>query len=221
MAKLILTKDGVVEREYPLDKESVSIGRRHTNDIQLNDLTVSGRHALVTTLGDNVFVDDLGSTNGTLLNGSRVTKSMLKHGDIIQVGNFQFSYYADEVEDYEPTMFIKAEIEDTKVIDTRTPVDESAKGSRLGAVRVLNGPLAKKVLELRKPFNTLGFNGVKMAVIARENDGYSISGLQSSKLRRASDAPMVNGSALGTSRKSLAENDLIELAGTQMEFFYL
>ena len=77
------------------------------------------------------------------------------------------------------------------------------------------------MLELRKPFNTLGFNGVKMAVIARENDGYSISGLQSSKLRRASDAPMVNGSALGTSRKSLAENDLIELAGTQMEFFYL
>jgi len=142
---------------------------------------VSGRHALVTTLGDNVFVDDLGSTNGTLLNGSRVTKSMLKHGDIIQVGNYQFSYYADDVDDYEPTMFIKAEIEDTRVIDTRTAEDESARGSRLGAV-----------LELRKPFNTLGFNGVKMAVIARENDGYSISGLQSSKLLKLARRPALH-----------------------------
>ncbi|HEB59037.1 MAG TPA: FHA domain-containing protein [Gammaproteobacteria bacterium] len=221
MAKLILTKDGVIEREYPLDKESISIGRRHTNDIQLNDLTVSGRHALVTQLGENVFVDDLGSTNGTLLNGSRVTKSMIKHGDIIQVGNFQFSYYADDVEEYEPTMFIKAEIEDTQMIDTRGGDEKLPKGSRLAAVRVLNGPLAKKVLELRKPFNTLGFNGVKMAVIARENDGYSISGLQSNKLRRASDAPMVNGTVLGAGRTALSDHDLIELAGTQMEFFFL
>ncbi len=221
MAKIILTLDGAVVREYPLDKDSISVGRRHGNDIQLNDLTVSGRHALITSLGDNVYVDDLGSTNGTLLNGSRVTKSVLKHSDVIQTGNFQFTFYAEDVEEYEPTMFIKAEIDDTKEITTGTANHTETKGSPLAAVRVINGPLAKKVLELRKPFNTLGFNGVKMAVIAREPTGYTISGLKSNKLRRASDLPMVNGNSIGMEQTPLQEHDVIELAGTQMELFYV
>ena len=220
MAKLILTLDGAIVREYPIDKDSLSIGRRHGNDIQLNDLTVSGRHCLITNLGENVFADDLGSTNGTLLNGTRITKSVLAHGDIIQTGNYQFSYYADDVEEYEPTMFIKAEIDDTQMLKGASISEKSTKGGELGAVRVLNGPLAKKVLELRKPFNSLGFNGVKMAVIAREAAGYSISGLQSNKLRRANDAPMVNGNVIGMDRTPLSSNDVIELAGTQMEFFF-
>ncbi len=219
MGKLILTLDGAVVREYPVDKDSISIGRRHGNDIQLSDLTVSGRHALFTVLGDHVYVEDLGSTNGTLVNGARITKSVLKHGDVVQTGNYQFTYYDDEVEQYEPTMFIKAEIEETQVMPDRVNSGEGIKGSPLGAVRVLNGPLAKKVLELRKPFNTLGFNGVKMAVIARDNDGYSIAGLKSNKLRRASDLPMVNGNSIGLERTPLKDHDVIELAGTQMEFF--
>jgi pSer/pThr/pTyr-binding forkhead associated (FHA) protein len=219
MAKIILTLDGAVVREYPIDKDSISIGRRHGNDIQLNDLTVSGRHALITTLGDHVYVDDLGSTNGTLLNGSRITKSVIKHGDLVQTGNYQFTYYADDVEEYEPTMFIKAEIDETKEIDSKKAFDGEAKGSPLGAVRVLNGPLAKKVLELRKPFNTLGFNGLKMAVIAREPNGYTISGLKSNKLRRTSDQPMLNNKSIGLERTKLNAHDVIELAGTQMEFF--
>ena len=69
MSKLIMTLDGAVVREYPIDKDSLSIGRKHGNDIQLNDLTVSGRHSLIITMGEHVYVDDLGSTNGTLLNG--------------------------------------------------------------------------------------------------------------------------------------------------------
>ena len=64
MAKLIMTLDGAVIREYEIDKDSISIGRKHGNDIQLNDLTVSGRHALVTTMGENAYVDDLGSMKG-------------------------------------------------------------------------------------------------------------------------------------------------------------
>ncbi len=85
MSKLILTLDGAVIREYPIEKDSLSIGRKHGNDIQLNDLTVSGRHALIVSMGEHIYVDDLGSTNGTLMNGARVTKTLLKHGDVIQV----------------------------------------------------------------------------------------------------------------------------------------
>jgi len=94
MPKLILTLDGAVIREYSIDKESISIGRKHGNDIQLNDLTISGRHTLITKVRDNIFIDDLGSTNGTLLNGARVAKSQLHHSDVIQVGNYQFTFFS-------------------------------------------------------------------------------------------------------------------------------
>ncbi len=221
MAKLIMTLDGAVVREFPIDKDSISIGRKHGNDIQLNDLTVSGRHALIVTMGEHTYVDDLGSTNGTLLNGARVAKTLIKHGDVIQIGNYQFTYYDDDQTEYEPTMFIQAEIEDTQVIDPKAAQAPTApKGERLAGVRILNGPMAKKVLELRKPFNTIGFNGIKMAMIARNADNYTISGLKSNKLRRANDVPMLNGKPITTASTVLKEHDIIELAGTQMEFFY-
>ena len=225
MSKLIMTLDGAVVREFPIDKDSISIGRKHGNDIQLNDLTVSGRHALIVTMGEHTYVDDLGSTNGTLLNGARVAKTLIKHGDVIQIGNYQFTYYDDEQTEYEPTMFIQAEIEDTQIMDTggasKPAASSSApKGERLAGVRILNGPMAKKVLELRKPFNTIGFNGIKMAMIARNANNYTISGLKSNKLRRANDVPMLNGKPITTAASVLKEHDIIELAGTQMEFFY-
>ena len=220
MAKLIMTLDGAIIREYPITKESLSIGRKHGNDIQLNDLTVSGRHAMFTIMGENTFVDDLGSTNGTLLNGGRVAKSPVKHGDIIQVGNYQFTYYDNDTAEYEPTMFIRAEIEDTQIMQANPPKSNDVRGEPLAGVRILNGPLAKKVLELRKPFNTLGFNGIKMAMIARASDGYTITMIQNTKLRRSNDTPMVNGKAVGTEALKLNDHDVLELAGTQMEFFY-
>jgi len=222
MNKLIMTLDGAVIKEYPIDKESISIGRKHGNDIQLNDLTVSGRHTLVVMMGEHTYVDDLGSTNGTLLNGARVAKTLIKHGDVIQVGNYQFTFFNDEEGEYEPTMFIQAEIEDTQQIDTNVPaVAKAMQGERLAAVRLLNGPIANKVLELRKPFNTIGFNGIKMAMIARNADNYTISALKSNKLRRANDNPTINGNEIGTTPTELKEHDKIELSGTQLEFFYL
>jgi len=220
-SKLIMTLDGAVVREYPIDKESISIGRKHGNDIQLNDLTVSGRHALIVTMGEHVYVDDLGSTNGTLLNGSRITKTLLKQNDVIQVGNYQLTYFDDEDQEYEPTMFLQAEIEDTQVMDTRASAHAGMKGEKLAGVKILNGPLAKKTLELRKPFNTIGFNGIKMAMIARNTNNYTISSLRSNKLRRSSDTPMINGKQLTTEAITLKDQDIIELAGTQMKFFYI
>lgn len=222
MSKLIQTLEGAVIREHIMDKDSISIGRKHGNDIQINDLTVSGRHALITKMGEHMYVDDLGSTNGTLLNGARIAKSIIKHGDVIQVGNYQFTYFSDDQAEYEPTMFIQAEIEDTKVIDTKNvATDTPPKGERLAGVKIKNGPLAKKVLELRKPFNTIGFNGVKMAMIARNAENYTISTLKTSKNSQDKNAPLLNGKPLSLEARVLNDHDVIELAGTKMEFFYL
>ena len=221
MSKLIMTLDGAIIREFMIDKDSISIGRKHGNDIQLNDLTVSGRHALITVMGENTYVDDLGSTNGTLLNGGRVSKSMLSHSDLIQIGNYQFTFFQDEDEEYEPTMFLRAEIEDTQIMEANPPKPSDAKGAPLAAVKILNGPLKSKVLELRKPFNTLGFNGIKMAMIARTADGYTLSSIKNTKLRRSNDTPIVNGDMITEETRKLKEHDVLELAGTQMEFFYV
>lgn len=220
MAKLILTLDGAVIREYEIDKDSISIGRKHGNDIQLNDLTISGRHALITVMGDHTYVDDLGSTNGTLLNGARVAKSQLHHGDTIQTGNYQFTFFCEEENDYEPTMFIRAEIEDTQIIDTSS-ASVMTKGERLAGVRIMNGPMAKKVLELRKPFNTLGFNGDKLAMISRNVDGYSISAIKPAGTNNSAESPLVNKEPISLKPLTLNDRDVLELAGTKMEFFYL
>lgn len=221
MAKLILTLDGAVVREYPIDKESLSIGRKHDNDIQLNDLTVSGRHALITLSEEHIYAEDLGSTNGTLHNGSRITKSLLRHSDVIQIGNYQFTYFSEDEALYEPTMFVKAEIDDTQLMDPASPLSSmELKGEPLAGVKILNGPLANKVLELRKPFNSVGFNGTKLAIIERSVEGYTISGLTGSKSRRFSDVPLLNGKSIGSKQKKLNDHDIIELVGTQMKFFY-
>lgn len=218
MPKLILTLDGAVIREYSIDKDSISVGRKHGNDIQLNDLTISGRHSLITKVGDNIFIDDLGSTNGTLLNGARVAKSKLQHSDVIQVGNYQFTFFSNEEEDYEPTMFLRAEIEDTKIIDTKQKPTSDNTGAKLGAVRVLTGPLKDKVLELRKAFNTLGFNGSKMAIIARNTSNYTISAI---KNEDSFNIAMVNGNDLSIEALELKEHDIIELANTKIEFIFI
>lgn len=218
MPKLILTLDGAVIREYSIDKDSISIGRKHGNDIQLNDLTISGRHSLITKVGDNIFIDDLGSTNGTLLNGARVAKSKLQHSDVIQVGNYQFTFFSNEEEDYEPTMFLRAEIEDTKIIDTRQKPTSENTGAKLGAVKVLTGPLKDKVLELRKAFNTLGFNGSKIAIIARNTSNYTISAIKNDD---SFNIAMINGKDLSIEAIELKEHDIIELANTQMEFIFI
>jgi len=221
MAKLIMTLDGAILKEYPIDKDSISIGRKHGNDIQLNDLTVSGRHSMITVSDNNTYVDDLGSTNGTLLNGARIAKSLLKHGDLLQVGNYQFTYFENDQEEYEPTMFLRAEIEDTQIIQTSQAKGGDARGEPLAAVKILNGPLKDKVLELRKPFNTLGFNGIKLAMIARTINGYTISTIPSTKARRANDVPSINGTPMQAESQPLHSNEVIELAGTQMQFYYI
>lgn len=220
-AKLILTLDGAIIREYPISKDSISIGRKHGNDIQINDKTISGRHAMIVVNGGEIFVEDLGSTNGTLVNGSHVSKILLMHGDIIQVGTHQLTYFNEEKAEYEPTMFIKAEIADTQVIPMQAEGQSAVKGVALGGAKMLNGPSANTVLEMRKPFNTIGFKGMTMAMISRNPHGYSIARLKNMKSKRASDIPMLNGKQLGSTPETLKEHDIIEIAGFQMEFIYI
>lgn len=222
-SKIILTLDGEIVNEFPITDSSITIGRKHENDIQLNDLTVSGRHALITSDStDQVYVEDLGTTNGTLVNGNHIKKASLTYGDIIQVGHHQFTLLSEGGGKYEPTMFIKAEMDETQMVlpewESRI---EDIKGQPLAGLRTLNGPMARTVMELSKPFNTVGFQGKKLALISRGLEGYTINQVKVNTSRRNTDNPTLNGEPLSVAPVELQPNDILNIAGFEVEFFYI
>ena len=84
MAKLILSMDGLVLKEISLSKERTTIGRKAHNDIQIDNLAVSGEHAVIVTILNDSFLEDLGSTNGTLVNGQPIKKHFFKRLKVIK-----------------------------------------------------------------------------------------------------------------------------------------
>ena len=96
MAKLILSLDGTVMKEVPLDKERLTIGRRSSNDLQIDNLAVSGEHALIVTILNDSFLEDLGSTNGTLVNGVPIKKHILQHNDVVEIGKYKLKYMTEQ-----------------------------------------------------------------------------------------------------------------------------
>lgn len=111
MAKLVLSMNGAVQGEFQLEKERISIGRKPDNDIQIDNLAVSGKHALIITILDDSFLEDLGSTNGTYVNGKLVKKHALRNGDVIGLGKHELKYINEHAtaddEEFEKTMIIR------------------------------------------------------------------------------------------------------------------
>jgi pSer/pThr/pTyr-binding forkhead associated (FHA) protein len=114
MAKLILSMDGLVLKEIPLSKERTTIGRKAHNDIQIDNLAVSGEHAVIVTILNDSFMEDLGSTNGTLVNGNPVKKHFLQNNDIIELGKYKLKFIqeagaqpAAAAADFEKTMVLR------------------------------------------------------------------------------------------------------------------
>src|SRR5512139_1876895 len=111
MAKLILSMDGLVLKEIPLAKERTTIGRKPHNDIQIDNLAVSGEHACIVTILNDSFLEDLGSTNGTLVNGNQVKKHILQNNDVIEIGKYKMKAATAgqaPAEDFERTMVMRS-----------------------------------------------------------------------------------------------------------------
>ena len=114
MAKLILSMDGLVLKEIPLTKERTTIGRKPHNDIQIDNLAVSGEHAVIVTILNDSFLEDLGSTNGTVVNGNAIKKHFLQNNDIIELGKYKLKFVGEaapaagaEKADFEKTMVLR------------------------------------------------------------------------------------------------------------------
>ncbi|NWG31107.1 MAG: FHA domain-containing protein [Rhodocyclaceae bacterium] len=115
MAKLILSMDNLVLKEIPLDKERITIGRKPSNDIQIDNLAISGNHAVIVTILNDAFLEDLNSTNGTFVNGRQIHKHFLQDNDVIELGKYRLKYVKEAgvqaaQDDFEKTMVLRPEM---------------------------------------------------------------------------------------------------------------
>ena len=227
MAKLILSMDGLVLKEIPLNKERITIGRKPHNDIQIDNLAISGEHAAIVTILNDSFLEDMNSTNGTLVNGQAVKKHFLRNMDVVELGKYKLKYMSDVTgsgasqADFEKTMILrpganKAPEQKRSFTDTQNGLPKplpAAATSLSAAIQLLNGGNAGKELELTKTLTTLGKPGVQVAVIAKRPHGFFITHVEGVQF------PVVNGEVLDAQAHQLKDHDVIEIAGIKMEFF--
>ena len=225
MAKLVLSKDGSVLHQCFLDKDRVGIGRAPHNHVVVDDPTVSDEHAEIIPVGNDHIVQDLRTAGGTFVNGERVDRHILQHGDVIELGGFYLRYQNPRVSgpiDLERTMLIAGlhgagggagASAGRPSAETRVP------SSRLGRVRfpigrieILAGARAGSIVELDRVVATLGKRGDRLAVLTRRPQGYFITHVEGRRY------PRVNGHSVGKDVHMLQNGDIIEVADEKVKF---
>jgi pSer/pThr/pTyr-binding forkhead associated (FHA) protein len=223
MGKLVVSLDGVVIKEVQITKDKTTLGRRPYNDIVIDNLAVSGEHAVLQMVGADVFIEDLNSTNGTYINGKAIKKQLLTHNDTVEIGKYKIKYLVDESSDYEKTMIMRPG-------GTPAGVASGAASSNFGAlggapapaqavaqpasIKVLNGAAAGREVVLTKVVTTVGKPGVQVASITKRPNGYAFAHVE------GATKPSINGVPIVGDSVPLRNGDVIELAGTQMQFIY-
>ncbi|MBZ0225440.1 MAG: FHA domain-containing protein [Comamonas sp.] len=202
MPSLVFLLDGAVVKEVELVKPRTTLGRRPNNDIIIDNLTVSGEHAVLHLLDQTVEVQDLGSTNGTFVNGQPVERQVLRDGDQVIIGKYEVRF-ADARQ-----RFAKAAGAQEL---TSAPSPASAPAPRDAFVRVLTGPGAGREVALTKVVTTLGKPGEVVASVTHRPHGFVLVRVDGPV------APVINGQPVLESR-ALKAGDRILLADVEMEF---
>jgi hypothetical protein len=225
MGKLVVSLDGVVIKEVQITKDKTTLGRRPYNDIVIDNLAVSGEHAVLQMSSAEVFIEDLNSTNGTYINGKAIKKQLLTHNDTVEIGKYKIKYLVDEGADYEKTMMMKSgampeagtgkpasPFSNTMPAGPASGFGGPAMAGNAASIKVLNGAAAGREVALTKVVTTVGKPGVQVASITKRPNGYVLAHVE------GPSRPMVNGAPLAADSAQLNSGDVIELAGTQMQF---
>jgi predicted component of type VI protein secretion system len=162
VAKVIISRDAQLVQEVELGAARLTIGRHPHNDVVIAHQAVSSRHAAISRVDGAVVLEDLGSSNGTFVNGQRVERAVLSDRDCFTIAAFQIEY-----------------------VSNPAPALELA-----GSIEVMNGASAGKFLPLLKPLTTLGSPGVLVAVISRQADGYYIAQVQGEAAGQLNGEPL-------------------------------
>lgn len=233
MAKLVLRFNGTTIQEYELNKETMTIGRKPDNDIHIDNMAVSGHHAKILTILNDSFLEDLGSTNGTFINGNKIAKHALQPGEVIVIGKYELKYVNEAADSgaFEKTMIIRPdaagmpEQEETdqnleksigKIAADLASSSDGSAGPGAARLQLMSGANSGKELQLTKIITTLGKPGVQVAAITRRPTGYFLITVDAGP---SGNMPLVNDEPVGKQAHSLSDSDIIEVAGVKMGFF--
>jgi len=196
---LVITLSGKTVANLPLTQQSTRIGRRPGNDIVLDSPSVSGEHAVLTLAGGKLAIEDLGSTNGTFVGETRITRRELAPADVVHLGEYTLAIATGAVEGsvagttaYEPTL--------------------GSNPAQRACLQILGGSRDGEIVELRKVVMTLGKPGVCVVTCIRRGDEYAV---------RFTDGPgaaTLNGTVLTDAPVRLSAGDILELADTRLQF---
>ena len=262
MSKLVLFLADGTTLDVQLKRERTTIGRRPDNEVCLPNLAVSGEHAAVVTILADSFLEDLGSTNGTLVNGRPIAKHFLRDGDHIDIGRHILVYcvddaavlpadsvraaaraalddLGDEIEKVRPAVRAARDVDGATMRRQRAainaaaavristqhavaePADEAAPQEStdrirpvqppIASIKILSGPGRGRVIPITKPEVTIGRGGVQVALIRRNGEGFELKPLEGAN-------PALNAQSIAADGAALVEGDVIEIAGTKMEF---
>ncbi len=215
MGKLVVSLDGVVIKEVQITKDKTTLGRRPYNDIVIDNLAVSGEHAVLQMVGADVFIEDLNSTNGTYINGKAIKKQLLSNNDIVEVGKYKIKFLLEDSMDYEKTMILKpgaATPSGFGLPSSFGALGLPASAATPATIKVLTGAAAGREVSLTKVVTTVGKPGVQVASITKRPSGYVFAHVEGGV------RPSVNGAPLTGESVALKSGDVIELAGTRMQF---
>ncbi|MGE0799214.1 MAG: FHA domain-containing protein [Lautropia sp.] len=286
VGKLVLSAANRILREVLIDRRRLTIGRRPYNDLLLDDLTVSGEHAIVHTANGESVIHDLKSRNGTLINGAPVMQQQLADGDCVDIGIYRLVYKVERIETRQPPLFRPGLLArpnggpSTNLAGARTSAwvpngadgggpngghggnaldgeghgnghggspgggpgggpggslgggqGNGGPGGSLGGsgsagagaafaggivrpvrLRYLGGFDAGREVVLERPIVSIRNGSGQVAVVARRKNGYFLTHVEGAAY------PLVNGESIGLGAHVLTENDLIELAGTIIQF---
>lgn len=228
MAKLIVKFNNEVVDHIELKQGDMKIGRRPGSDIFLDNLAVSGEHANIFTIGEDSFIQDLSSTNGTFINNKKITKHHLRNGDTVVIGKHSLVYLTEtqaaKPADFAKTVIInpaairEAVAEPAAPAPTPPPAAKPAtaaapKGELRGELVILSGANSGKRIELTKAITNLGKTGKRAGSIVRTDDAFMISPSD-----EGGETPKLNGRPVTGEGSVLKNGDVIEVAGTRLQF---
>src|SRR4249920_2011218 len=244
-AKLILSMDGLVLKEITLTKERTTIGRKPHNDIQIDNLAVSGEHAVIVTILQDSFLEDLGSTNGTVVNGQSIKKHFLQNNDIIELGKYKLKYVNEstagvaKAADFEKTMVLRPGAIKPAPAPAAVPAAPAATKA-MGDTVAGQGPATTMPPVSAKPAGApqksaalqllSGASAGKELDLTKPLTTLGKPGVQVAVITRrpqgffithveGANFPVLNGKPLDAQAHALNDHDVIELAGVKMEFF--
>lgn len=238
MAKIILKFNNDVVDHFNMNQGDMKIGRKPGCEIFIDNLAVSGEHANIFTVGEDSFIQDLGSTNGTLVNNLKITKHHLKNGDIVTIGKHTLVFLTESVHLQEPENFAKTVIISSGARELMEPKKESkpieksseapaitletkpkdmldsrgVERRRIGAIFVLSGVNSGKRIDLTKRVTNLGRTGKRAGSITQTAEGYILTGGDESP-------PILNGQPVPSQGMKINNGDVIEVAGTRLQFY--